>query len=168
MNTRRWIFITAVVISSLAFGIALNLPLFSIEPAAGRWTGVAKLLADDEFKPISVTLLGGIKTLWLENEKMLAVIMALFSLVLPVMKLTVLWSEGLGLAPVSRPIWMAVRWSSKYAMLEVMLIALMLLLLKKLPGDSEIRIEAGAWFFTCSVILSLAVSGLKSTTYRTA
>lgn len=163
MNTHRWIWMTAIVISSLAFGVALHLPLLSIQPGVGRWTGVAKLLAANEFTPISITLYGGIKVLWQDNEKVLALLMALFSLVLPVIKLTVLWAEGLGVVPISRKIWQAVRWSSKYAMLEVMLIGLMILLLKKLPGDSEVRIEPGAWYFTCSVLLSLLVSGMIKT-----
>jgi uncharacterized paraquat-inducible protein A len=43
-------------------------------------------------------------------------------------------------------------------MVEVLLIALLVLVVKGMPGGSEVNIQAGAWLFTASVILSLVAS----------
>ena len=147
-----------VALCCLAFGMALVLPLFSIQPAAGRWTGLAKLLADDQFATRSFTLLGGIVILWRENKPGLAILMALISLVFPLLKLSVLWWEIFLVSSLSEKFLCFVRAISRYAMVEVLLIALLVLVVKGMPGGSEVKIQAGAWLFTASVILSLVAS----------
>lgn len=147
-----------VVLCCLAFGMALVFPLFSIQPAAGRWTGLAKLLAADQFATRSFTLLGGIMILWRENERILAILMGLVSLVFPVLKLSVLWWEIFLVSSLSEKFLSFVRAISRYAMVEVLLIALLVLVVKGMPGGSEVKIQAGAWLFTASVILSLLAS----------
>ena len=147
-----------VALCCLAFGMALVLPLFSIQPAAGRWTGLAKLLADDQFATRSFTLLGGIVILWRENKPGLAILIALISLVFPLLKLSVLWWEIFLVSSLSEKFLCFVRAISRYAMVEVLLIALLVLVVKGMPGGSEVKIQAGAWLFTASVILSLVAS----------
>lgn len=147
-----------VILSCLAFGMALVFPLFSIHPAAGRWTGLAKLLASDQFASRSFTLIGGIMILWKENERILAVLMGLISLVLPALKLSVLWWEILHLSSLPERFLAFVQAVSRYAMVEVLLIALLVLVVKGMPGGSEFKIHAGTWYFTASVILSLFAS----------
>jgi paraquat-inducible protein A len=158
MSHQRKLAAVLVALCCLAFGMALVLPLFSIQPAAGRWTGVAKLLAADQFATRSFTLLDGILILWKENEPILAIFMALISLVFPVLKLSVLWWEIFRISSLSEKFLSAVRAISRYAMVEVLLIALLVLMVKGMPGGSEVKIQAGAWFFTASVVLSLLAS----------
>ncbi len=138
--------------------MALVLPLFSIQPAAGRWTGLAKLLAADQFATRSFTLLGGIVILWRENKPGLAILMALISLVFPLLKLSVLWWEIFLVSSLSEKFLRFVRAISHYAMVEVVLIALLVFVVEGMPGGSEVKIQAGAWCFTVSVILSLLAS----------
>jgi paraquat-inducible protein A len=147
-----------VALCCLAFGMALVLPLFSIQPAAGRWTGLAKLLAADQFATRSFTLLGGIVILWRENKPGLAILMALISLVFPLLKLSVLWWEIFLVSSLSEKFLRFVRAISHYAMVEVVLIALLVFVVEGMPGGSEVKIQAGAWCFTVSVILSLLAS----------
>jgi paraquat-inducible protein A len=158
MNKKKRIAAALVLLSCLAFGIALVYPLFSIQPAAGRWTGLAKLLASDQFASRSFTLIGGIMTLWKENEHLLALLMGLISLVLPVIKLSVLWWEIFQLSSLPKSFLAFVKAASRYAMVEVLLIALLVLVVKGMPGGSEMTIQAGTWYFTASVILSLFAS----------
>jgi paraquat-inducible protein A len=158
MSRKRKIAAVLVALCCLAFGMALVLPLFSIQPAAGRWTGLAKLLAADQFAARSFTLIGGVLILWKENERALAVLMALISLVFPMLKLLVLWWEILQVSSLSENFMSMVRAISRYAMVEVLLIALLVLVIKGMPGGSEVNIQSGAWFFTASVILSLIAS----------
>jgi paraquat-inducible protein A len=158
MSRERKLAAGLVALCCLAFGMALVLPLFSIQPAAGRWTGLAKLLAADQFAARSFTLLGGIVILWRENERILAILMGLISLVFPLLKLSVLWWEIFLVSSLSKNFLRFVRAISRYAMVEVLLIALLVLVIKGMPGGSEVKIQAGAWCFTASVILSLLAS----------
>jgi paraquat-inducible protein A len=158
MSRERKLAAGLVALCCLAFGMALVLPLFSIQPAAGRWTGLAKLLAADQFATRSFTLLGGIVILWRENERFLAILMGLISLVFPLLKLSVLWWEIFLVSSLSENFLRFVRSISRYAMVEVLLIALLVLVIKGMPGGSEVKIQAGAWCFTASVILSLLAS----------
>ena len=155
MSKERKYAAVLVTLSCLAFGLALVLPLFSIHPAAGRWTGLAKLLASDQFTSRSFTLIGGIMILWRENERILAILMALISLVLPALKLSVLWWEIFYLSALPERFLAFVQAASRYAMVEVLLIALLVLVVKGMPGGSEFKIHAGTWFFAVSVVFSL-------------
>jgi paraquat-inducible protein A len=158
MSRKRKIAAVLVALCCLAFGMALVLPLFSVQPAAGRWTGLAKLLASDQFDARSFTLIGGVLILWRENEQSLAVLMAFISIFLPVLKLLVLWWEIFQVSTLPRNFISMVRAISQYAMIDVVLIALLVLVIKGMPGGSEVNIQSGAWFFTASVILSLFAS----------
>jgi paraquat-inducible protein A len=164
VNNQRKIAAALVLLSCLTFGIALVYPLFSIQPAAGRWTGLAKLLASDQFASRSFTLIGGIMTLWKENEHLLAILMGLISLLLPVIKLSVLWWEIFQLSSLPENFLAFVKAASRYAMVEVLLIALLVLVVKGMPGGSEMTIQAGTWYYTASVILSLFVNRLAFNT----
>lgn len=144
-----------IAISCFLFGSASIIPIFSVEPAAGEWTSIVELLSPSDMKKVSFSLLEGVKSLWNEEEKILASIIAIFSLILPVIKLSVLWAETLFFGLLSEK-WMGfLQIISRYAMLEVFLVAMTVLLLKEMPGGSRITLEAGFYAFGVSVILSL-------------
>ncbi|MCP4848407.1 MAG: paraquat-inducible protein A, partial [Verrucomicrobiaceae bacterium] len=50
---------------------------------------------------------------------------------------------------------MFLRAVSRYAMLEVFLVALTVLLIKEMPGGSRITLQSGFYTFSTSVLLSL-------------
>ena len=76
-----------IAISCFLFGSASIIPIFSVEPAAGEWTSIVELLSPSDMKKVSFSLLEGVRSLWNEEEKILASIIAIFSLILPVIKL---------------------------------------------------------------------------------
>jgi uncharacterized paraquat-inducible protein A len=149
-----------VAVSCAAFGLGLALPLFSVTPAAGEWTSVARIFAADEFQSRTFTLPGGIALLWTEHERALAVLLGLLSLVLPVVKLCVLWGEAFVAGSLPPRVLAFFRVVSHYAMVEVFLVALTVLLVKGLPGGSYVALHAGTYAFAASVLLSLAASRL--------
>jgi paraquat-inducible protein A len=157
MNKKK-IAATLVLLSCLAFGMALVFPLFSIRPTDASWTGLIKLLASDQFAYHSFTLIGGIISLWKENEYLLAFIMGLISLVFPVIKLSALWWEIFQICSLPQSFLEFTKAASRYAMAEVLLIALFILAVKDIPGITEVKIQAGTWYFTISVILSFLAS----------
>ena len=142
-------------ISCLLFGSAVALPIFTLEPKAGEWTPLAKIISPSDMQPRAMRLLQGVATLWNEGERMLALLIALFPLILPTLKLTMLWVEGMlsGGLPAK---WIRfLRAVSRYAMLEVFLVALTVLLIKEMPGGSHVILQAGFYTFSASVLLSL-------------
>ncbi|MBE06158.1 MAG: hypothetical protein CMO37_02530 [Verrucomicrobiaceae bacterium] len=154
----RRIILFLIVVSCFLFGSASILPIFSIEPAVGEWTALAEILSPEEMQPQSFSLLKGVRLLWQEDERMLACIIGLFSLLLPVIKLSVLWAEALFSGSLSKK-WMSfLQAVSRYAMLEVFLVAMTVLLLKQMPGGSRITLESGFYSFGVSVLLSLVVA----------
>jgi uncharacterized paraquat-inducible protein A len=48
--------------------------------------------------------------------------------------------------------------TGKFSMLDVMVLALLVIAIKGLPGKSSLRIEWGVWAFAASVVLSLLIS----------
>lgn len=159
MKSRRT-FIAALLIafSCAAFGLGLVLPLFSVTPAAGEWTSVARIFAAEEFQTRTFTLVGGIALLWREHERPLAILLGLLSLLLPVVKLCVLWGEAFAAGSLPPPVMAFFRVVSHYAMVEVFLVALTVLLVKGMPGGSDVALHAGTYAFAASVLLSLAAS----------
>jgi paraquat-inducible protein A len=157
-----------IVAASMAFGFGLALPLFSVQPSAGEWTPVVRLLSGDQLRSSTVTLPGGILALWREGDYFLALLLALFSLMLPAVKLCVLWCEALLITGIHAGVLRFIRTVSKYAMVEVFVIALLVLVIKGLPGGSRITLHAGTYAFSMSVILSLAAGVLLRKTIETA
>jgi len=153
--------LSLVVLSCLAFAAGLIFPLFTVRPAAGEWTPVMRLFAAAQLQEQTYTLPGGIMQLWREGETFLALLLGMLSIVLPVVKLSVLWWEWLPGCGVSAAWMRFFRIVSRYAMVEVFVIALLVILIKGLPGGSQITLHLGTWAFSASVILSLIASQIE-------
>ena len=157
--TRRAVIGAGLVAAACAtFGAGLALPLFSVTPGAGEWTSLVKLVAADDFQTKTFTLVGGIGLLWSGGEKGLAVLLGLLSLLLPVVKLCVLWWESFAAGALPERVLAFFRIVSHYAMVEVFLEALTVLLVKGMPGGSYVALHAGTYGFAASVLLSLAAA----------
>ncbi len=151
----RPVILGLIGISCLLFGSAVALPIFTIEPKAGDWTEMVAILSPTDMQPQTMRLLQGVGILWGEGERMLALLIALFSLILPTLKLTMLWMEGTLSEGLPDKWIMFLRAVSRYAMLEVFLVALTVLLIKEMPGGSRITLQSGFYTFSTSVLLSL-------------
>lgn len=147
-----------VLLSCLLFGAGIPLPLFRIEPSAGEWTHAIRILSPGTLSNKLVTLPGGIVALWDEGEFFLFAILCLFSLVLPILKLCVLWWEGILPDTVPAALLRTFRLLSRYAMVEVFVVSLVVILIKGLPGGSQVTLQAGTYAFSLSVILSMIAS----------
>ena len=150
----------SVGIACFLFGLALGMPVFSLTPGVGELTGWLRLLKPDEMATTTQSLLGGIRLLWLDGNPLLASVLTAFCLILPISKFLILWGEAYGM-PLSGSIWgKFCRATAPYAMVEVFVLALLVMVVKGLPGGSLIVIQAGAWCFTGSVLLSLFAAQL--------
>lgn len=131
-----------------------NLALLVLFPVA--WTaplmraGLLPLFGLSE-----VSILSGLLSLWQEQERLLALLVALFALVAPMAKTLALALIHLGLAP-ARAVPL-VQTLGKLAMADVFLIAVYVTLAKGL-AVGRVETAWGLWLFTFCVLCSLAIS----------
>ncbi len=129
--------------AALAFGLGLVLPLIRVERLY--------FLTDEP------SLLGIIGGLWTEGELLLAAIVALFSAILPCVKLALLNVAAYAGAAHKVPAWLKAL--SNWSMLDVMLVALVIFAAKT-SGLATAISQPGLWFFAASAVLTATASAL--------
>ena len=108
-------------------------------------------------EPSLVELVQG---LWLDGEVVLALLVGLFSIVFPVVKLGTLHVLSYG-ASHERPVipgWL--KTLSNWSMLDVLLVALVIFAAKT-SGLAAAFTQPGLWFFTASAVLTAVASALE-------
>ena len=143
-------------------GLGLVAPAMTITTSFGRYDGWVRLVASDllQNQPATYSLLGGILTLLRGGDFWIGVILLLFSVCFPTLKLMTMAGANETLARGGRGgvfLWLA-HHSGKFSMLDVLVLALLVLAIKGLPGSSELALRWGVWTFAASVLLSLIAS----------
>ena len=105
------------------------------------------------------SLAGMVSALWGGGDKVLATVVALFSIVFPVLKLALLHiaSHGGTEARGKVPEW--IRGLSNWSMLDVVLVAIVIFAAKT-SGLADAVTRPGLWFFAASVVLTATASAL--------
>ncbi len=139
MAATRFLIPIFLFIATFSLALGLTMPLMN----------VSKLYFFDE----NPSLVGLIAALWTGGDWLLAVIVSLFSVILPIGKLAVAQ-----LAAAHEPIaarllhrWIGIL--SKWSMLDVLLVALVIFAAKT-SGLATAIAQPGLWFFAASAILS--------------
>lgn len=151
-----------VLTSAALLGLGLIAPCMTLITTFGRYDGWLRLIAPELLREGQTTysLLGGILTLIDHGDVAIGLLLLAFSCVFPTLKLTVMaWATEL-LARGGRSGWLmkVSHHAGKFSMLDVMVLALLVIAIKGLPGRSELRLEWGLYAFAASVILSLVAS----------
>jgi paraquat-inducible protein A len=132
-------------LATLCFGLGVTLPLIEVERL---------FVFTDE-----PSLVGIVAGLWQEDDILLSIIIALFSLVFPAAKLGLL-HVGAYAEHDARPLipsWF--RALSNWSMLDVVLVALVVFAAKT-SGVATAFTRPGLWFFAGSVVLTAVASAL--------
>jgi paraquat-inducible protein A len=154
-----------LTISCLLLLIAgVFLPCMTVYPQAGEFTGFLSLLAPDEFKETSYSILSGIGEMFDSGSPVTGAVLFIFSIIFPFWKLSTffraLYGRNQGKA------FKLALVLGKYSMLDVFVLAVLIVNIKGLPGGSRVELESGIYFFAVSVILSIftgqKLSALKS------
>ena len=132
-------------VATLSLGLGLVLPLVRIDRL---------LVFTDE--PSLIAIISG---LWAEGEWLLSMIVGLFSVVFPCLKLGLLHLAAYGGQGAHRlvPSWL--RALSNWSMLDVVLVALVIFAAKT-SGLATAFTQPGLWFFAVSAVLTAAASAL--------
>jgi paraquat-inducible protein A len=124
----------------LLFGTGIFFPFFH----------VTKLWVFDD----AVSVVGGILTLFREGEYFLFIVLTLFTLVFPVVKLgllTVIWLEREHDLARMRRLHRGVESLGKWSMLDVLVVAILIVAMKS-AGVANIHVGLGLYLFTFSVV----------------
>ncbi|MEM9915364.1 MAG: paraquat-inducible protein A [Planctomycetota bacterium] len=163
-NARLAVMVNVLTFSAIGLGLGLIGPCMTIVPSAGEDLDVwVRLFEPDDLEPKTYSILGGIEVLRNSSERGSTLVAALlfgFSVVFPTLKLAVMaWGAAalrLGVRPHA-----AVKLTShlgKFSMLDVMVLGLLVLAIKGLPGDTELHLRWAVWAFAISILLSMAGS----------
>ena len=155
MNLTRFL----IACSSLLLGLGLIGPTLTIFPKAGDLTWFIKIIAPEELAVSTFSILGVIQKLFKTNDIFLAVILALFSVFSPILKLSFYWhATGLKDSKKFNSTLQIIHYVGKFSMAEVFALALIIVVIKSFPGGSTAQLEWGAYLFTFSIICSMLVS----------
>ena len=159
-----------LLLSGVALGLGWVGPCMTLVPGFGILDGWVRLFVPDDFTaPKTYSILSGIQALWDERHVGLAVLLAGFSIAFPAIKLAVM---GYGHAAVlagqkTGTAWWLAHHAGKFSMLDVLVVAVLVIAVKGMPGDSDVVVGWGLWAFALSVGLSmLAAMGIAWVEHR--
>jgi uncharacterized paraquat-inducible protein A len=155
MNVTRFI----IAGSCILLGLGLIAPTLTISPQAGGITWIIKIIAPEELAASTYSILGVIQKLYQTNDIFLAVLLAVFSVFSPILKLSFYWhATSLENSKKFNSTIQIIHYVGKFSMAEVFALALIIVVIKSFPGGSTANLEWGAYLFTFSVICSMVVS----------
>ena len=149
-----------ILLASLLLGAGLFAPCMTIKPSFGEYSGLVRMLNPALTAPETYSIAYGIVRLYQENHYLLAAIILIFSALFPAWKITVYWIAGCEIESHeshARMVELAAH-HGKYSMVDVLVIALLVLAIKGLPGGTEIVLRWGVWAFAASVLLTIWVA----------
>lgn len=141
----RFVLVAALVLAPMFFGLGVVLPLVRFETLY--------------FFDRSPSLLGVVAALWTGEDAVLAIVVALISLVFPVIKMLAITAEALG-GPVRPVLAQAVLPQlSRWSLMDVVLVALVIVAAKT-GGIAEAFSQPGLWFYAGSALMAALAHGL--------
>lgn len=145
-----------VILNVFLFTVGIFAPCLKVTPhlgEGGSYDFVGKILYGQGFDPIVMSIFDSIRVLLEGGDYFIGVTILLFTVCFPLFKMFLLFEYHFaGLRGEKRlKLTAAV---SKYSMLDVFVIGLLLLSIKTLPGGSTAEIQLGSIFFGLSVVLS--------------
>jgi uncharacterized paraquat-inducible protein A len=118
-----------------------------------------EIIAPDELAVSTYSIIGVIQKLFQADDFFLAFLLTLFSVVSPIIKLSMYWfATNQKDTEKIRSILKKIHYVGKFSMAEVFALALIIVVIKSFPGGSSAHLEWGAYVFTGSVVFSMIVS----------
>ena len=149
-----------VLACCILLGLGLTAPTLTIVPSAGELTWLVEIFSPEDLATTTYSILGVIKKLFASGDWFLGGILVLFSVAFPVAKLALYW-VATGCGPDLGRATDLLKWThraGKFSMAEVFALALMVVVVKTLPGGSTAELQWGAYVFVASVLGAILVS----------
>lgn len=149
-----------ILLAAALLGLGLVAPCMTIVPGMGDLDSWVRLLKPSLLRQSQYSVLSGILSMIAHGNIGIGLLLLFFSCLFPTAKLAVMAYAQQVLAD-RRPAgwWLAVaHHTGKFSMLDVMVLAMIVVAIKGLPGNTDIRLQWGVWAFAGSVVLSLIAS----------
>ena len=162
---RRTVILLLVAASCATLGLGLTGPCMTVIPNGGEWHGWIDLLEPRVLRPSTFSVLTGINSMWRHGAEGLAGLLFAFSVAFPTAKLAILaWTAAHADAN-ARHGWAGrlAHHVGKFSMLDVLVIGLIVVAVKGLPGNTEVIAGWALWAFAASVLLAMFASLLLHT-----
>jgi len=131
--------------ATFCFALGITLPLIAVD----------RLWVFSE-EPSLVQIVSG---LWNSGDLLLSVLVAAFSLALPVLKLLLLHLAAFAASATAQRISGSLHTLARWSMLDVVLVAIVIFAAKT-SGLATAISKPGLWFFTASVVLTAAATAI--------
>lgn len=146
-----------VILTSAMLGLGIFGPCMKIAPGFGEYSPLVRLLKPDLTEPTQFSLFSGITRMAQEGNLWLAALIFAFTILFPIAKLSVYWIAVLE-SPEHPSFAKTVKCANhlgKFSMVDVFVIALLVVAIKGLPGDTEVTLRWGFWCFCVAIVASL-------------
>ncbi len=139
----RTLYPSLLLVAAVSFGLGISLPLLRLDRLY--------------FLTETPSLLDVIAGLWLEGSWALALVMGLFSIAFPLVKLYIAFQAGMAGSTI--PGWVGV--VGKWSLMDVVLVAIVIFAAKT-SGLASAFTQPGLWFYGLSaVIAAIATTALR-------
>lgn len=150
----------ALLVSAMLLGAGLVAPAITTHPRFGEFEGWVRILRPHLQQPTDFSLLGGIHKLLVDhnmNNVAIGWVLLAFSVIFPTLKLALLSFTASSLARGGRGgLALALaHHGGKLSMLDLLVVAMLIVLVKGLPGGTTMDARVGIWLFAGSVLLAL-------------
>jgi paraquat-inducible protein A len=154
---------TAIIVSLMFFVFGIFYPCMTVEPPKNdpviNIVGVVNKGLKAERAELAIA--AGVYKLFEHGEWFVASLIGLFSIVFPLVKLCMLLWLIYEKDHTRKPkVMKIIEKISKYSMLDVLVLAMLLLTIKKLPGNFEVRMSYGIYAFAISLLITFAITFL--------
>jgi paraquat-inducible protein A len=148
--------------SAIMLGFGLVGPCMTIVPNFGEFDSWIRLLKPSAGQVSSYSVLSGILAMIDHGNVGIGLLLLFFSFIFPTLKLAVMASAVPVLAGGRPAGWLltAAHHTGKFSMLDVIVLALIVIAIKGLPGNTEVQLGWGVWAFAGSVVTSIIASML--------
>jgi len=155
-----WTVRSLTLAAAATLGAGLTGPCMTIIPSLGDLDFWVRLLRPDMGRPTTYSMLGGIIEILRHDNWWIGVVLLLFSCIFPTVKLAIMaWAAAmLAARRRSGRLMQFAHHTGKFSMLDVLVIALVIIAFKGLPGRTRIQLHWGVAMFAASVVLSLLIS----------
>jgi paraquat-inducible protein A len=153
---------TLLVLAAVTLGLGLTLPCMKIEPSFGEYDNWVRLLDPSLTETSTYSVLTGILAMFRQGAGGIGVLLSSFSVFFPIAKIALMAAAVEGLRRGEGPHWLMglVHHAGKFSMLDVWVVAVFVVAIKGMPGETEIRLGWGVYLFAASVLLSIAAGVL--------
>ncbi len=151
-----------ILIAAVLLGLGLVGPCMRVVPNFGEFDSWIRLLKPSAGRTSEYSVLSGILAMIARGSVGIGLLLLFFSGVFPTIKLAVMaWATQV-LSSGRRAGWLLdlTHHAGKFSMLDVLVLALIVIAIKGLPGNTEVQLGWGVWAFAGSVVMSLVASML--------